>query len=271
MGNNMIEVKKEAWDFLLYSYFGLTAQEKNETLDNFKKRAALHCAQRAYLDLARTLTFHEDLKQKKGIEEKRGDYWKNQFRNNMCKSVVDKILNDYFNDSSRHGEICKAIIDEAKKQEFKTKNGKMQPILVRDTKENTEPFYFGQAQKWLNMTLKYMRLLGCWSDEMELLKDELDIPVDSFIMEAASKEPKIMIPRKDGKVSSKYSESASKPWSQWVDTEYDKFQNSLRTSLKDKNLSPIDWEGEAWINTAEVRKQSENKKLENYVKDHNFE
>ena len=48
----MAHLKKEAQDFLIYSYFGIDSMESTP-----KEEIAVKCAYRAYLDLARTVTY----------------------------------------------------------------------------------------------------------------------------------------------------------------------------------------------------------------------
>lgn len=51
----MTEVKNnKAFDFLLYSYFGIKESDLN---DQSKKEIPYICAKRAYLDLARTVEY----------------------------------------------------------------------------------------------------------------------------------------------------------------------------------------------------------------------
>ena len=115
-------------------------------------------------------------------------------------------------------------------------------------------FHYGQAQKWLNMTLKYMIIMGFWTKKFNSIIEVLHVPVDSYIMEAASI-LEIMLPRKNGDYG-KYFESSSKPWSKWNKDDYVKFQENLRIALKNKNPSetPIEWEAHAWIEVAQNKK-----------------
>ena len=117
---------------------------------------------------------------------------------------------------------------------------------------------YGQAQKWLNMMLKYVLMTA----EDSALKNYLHIPVDSYIMQAVgSDNPKLKyflklecVPQKNGTVG-KYSESTSKPWSKWNYEEYIAFQNCIREAISESSYSfPIEWENEAWIEIAEYRK-----------------
>ncbi|MCI9448922.1 MAG: hypothetical protein HFE30_01550 [Clostridiales bacterium] len=91
-------------------------------------------------------------------------------------------------------------------------------------------FTYGHAQKWVNMTMKYLYIL----DEANFsdVFDFLHIPIDSLIIDLATSEL-----------------SVSKPkfaWSKIPDYDtYFSYQTKLRDSIKD--ISPMRWEMKAWI------------------------
>lgn len=212
----MINVKDEAWDFLCYSYFEIL----NTDTDDVK---AKKCAHRAYLDLARTLSYD-----KNSDEEDRKD-----FVHRICELIVQKIGN-----KEDHFDICQAVCTAAKAEN----------ILINGYKRN-EKFYYGQAQKWVNMTMKYMWLIGLIED-----RSALHIPVDSYIMEAASEEG-IQLPQKSSNNYGKFS-FESLPWSKWEEPHYKKFVEKSVILGE----CPIDWEFKAWINVAEKHKKKNNQK-----------
>ena len=252
--NKIIDLSPMAIEFLLYSYFGIVNEEVMEEED-----VALKCAHRAYLDLCRTIEFNEELKGIKGSEEKCSKYIKAEFCNIICLTIVSQIKEVLYNNEKsfddKHKTICSNIITKANSVMFKWKNEEYEKILVND-------LTYGQVQKWLNMTLKYLYLLGVWKDELSSLKDELHIPVDSFVMEAANKDDrfKVNIPYKNKEGKGKYSENNSKPWSGWDFKEYVDFQNSF------KNCSRIEWESENWIKIAQERRFNEQNKLVETIK-----
>lgn len=251
------ELNQEAIDFLLYSYFGIRNDED-------EKSVALKCAQRAYLDLNRTLEYNKELKKDKGIDAQSGELCRGQFKNIICEVIVSqiykRILNNCKNFEDEHENICKLTIKLADGFKFKSHEDSSNYSIL-----STE-FKYGQAQKWLNMTLKYMWLLGLWKDKLDALN--LHVPVDSYILRAVSEqnekkknEEKVLIPRKDGKNSYKYSESCTKPWSEWHWEEiekYKKFQEKLGENRKK-------WEGKAWIDIAEKKKEEEKARIEEAV------
>lgn len=110
-------------------------------------------------------------------------------------------------------------------------------------------FTIGQAQKWLNMTLKYLWLLNILPDGLN--EEYLHIPVDSYIIEAVGA-------KKDNyqyglELVSPISKSS---WSSWDN--YDKymdFQDEVKKVIKEKynSLTPLEWESLAWIEVAKSK------------------
>ena len=89
-----------------------------------------------------------------------------------------------------------------------------------------------------------------WDNQIEPFKKYLHIPVDSYIMEAASKMLDIKIIDKQGQYNL-YKIGVSKPWSKWGYNDYIKFQEDIRNAVKG---CPMDWEFEAWNETKNRRK-----------------
>ena len=216
-------------EFLKYAYFNMTKGDSmNDTL--------IKCAEKAYLDLCRTIKFNTENKDtRKGAKQK------------ICEMLVHEydILENAVKGSDEkqnafdceHKRICEEIIN---------------------TYSEISELTYGQAQKWLNMMLKYVLMTA----EDFALKNYLHIPVDSYIMQAVgSDNPKLKyclklecVPKKVGTVG-KYSESTSKPWSKWNYEEYIAFQNCIRKAISESGYSsPIEWENKAWIEIAEYRK-----------------
>lgn len=194
------------------------------------------CADRAYLDLCRTIKFKTDDRNVK-----------TEYKAQICGMLVKE-----------YDVLLNAVESSDDKQStFDSEHKRICEEIIKTYSEISELTY-GQAQKWLNMMLKYVLLV----EGDSVLKSYLHIPVDSYIMQTVgSDNPKLKhclklecVPKKDGTVG-KYSESSSKPWSKWNYDEYIAFQNSVRTAVSkcDYN-SPIEWENEAWIEVAEFRK-----------------
>ena len=216
-------------EFLKYAYFNMT---KGDSMNDI----LIKCAEKAYLDLCRTIKFNTENKDtRKGVKQK------------ICEMLVHEydILENAVKGSDEkqnafdceHKRICEEIIN---------------------TYSEISELTYGQAQKWLNMMLKYVLMTA----EDSALKNYLHIPVDSYIMQAVgSDNPKLKhclklecVPQKDGTVG-KYSESTSKTWSKWTYEEYIAFQNCVRKAVSESDYtSPIEWENKAWIEIAEYRK-----------------
>lgn len=210
-----MKIEKATLEFLWYSYFGVSMQ-KAETMN--KNNLIEICAKRAYRDLNRTLRFTKDYKDKKDDDK--------DFCNKVCEFITENI-SKLFNAGSfdnEHKELCSTLKTNA-----------------NDTGYFEKDFTYGHAQKWLNMTLKYMLLMGFWKEQFEKIKNELHVPVDSYIIKKF---------RKEFKPKYKYNES----WSTWEDYDnvYMQFQKELRCSIKGK--APIEWEGPAWIEIADELK-----------------
>lgn len=247
----------EAEKFLLYAYFGITENDEN---------AKLKCAERAYLDANRNMQFVDELKSDKGKIGNRNKYIKRRFKEIISQEIVQKIeeLNSS-NFDSKHHEICRMIKEKSYILCF-IENKEEKPILKSE-------LTYGLAQKWLNMTLKYMWLLGLLKDE---LKDCLHVPVDSYIMEAAAGRNRykevltegigVKLPHKNGGTIDKYIEDKVLKWSNWMGVEnfddinnsdYHRFQQQVRKTPK----TPIEWENNAWIEISE-RVNKEQKKVQ---------
>lgn len=216
-------------EFLTYAYFGIT---KADPKDIILKKSA----ERAYLDLCRTIKFkteNEDVK--------------TEYKAKICGMLVKE-----------YDVLLNAVESSDDKQStFEIEHNRICEEIIKAYSEISE-FTYGQAQKWLNMTLKYVFLV----EGDSVLKSYLHIPVDSYIMQTVgSDNPKMKhclklecVPKKDGTVG-KYSESTSKPWSKWNYDEYIAFQNAVKIAVSESDYkSPIEWENEAWIEVAEFRK-----------------
>ena len=77
--------QQAAQKFLLYAYFGIVDSDDNDA-------RAKKCAQRAYLDVNRTIEFNESLKESSG----RNSYIKRQFQEKVseliARGIHDKII-----------------------------------------------------------------------------------------------------------------------------------------------------------------------------------
>ena len=230
--------KKNALNFLLYSYFGVTRDsDENELL-----RAA---ASRAYQDAAsRVLVLSVS------------DDEKDRLRNDGCEALVTFLrklpVEDY---DKAHNALC----------------DNLQKIYSGSTTADCG-FTYGIAQKWVNMTMKYIFVLSTlienkgFSTEYaaKLPEKEMHIPLDSYMLEyIAQKDTKKFVGSPCMKIPAKgenggetyYSSDKTLAWSKYPDDDtYMKVQNGVREKMRGCWESPLDWEGPAWIEVAKSRK-----------------
>lgn len=245
-------ISDNAANFLLSSYFGI---EFSALRPEDEDIIILKCAQRAYKDLCRTIAFRENVsasglsnQKKKEIEASH-----REFRNEICQEIrrliSESLLTaDVSSFDKRHNEACIKICCKA--AEF--------DVLALEPDGNGEEkeFHYGQAQKWLNMTMKYMWLLGLWKDQFDSLISVVHIPVDRYIMEAIWKndeEEKVPLPLCKGKKRDsrrKLGDDKVISWSKWEKPEYVAFQKALRQWCGE---APLEWEGKVWIEIARSR------------------
>ena len=256
-------LEQQAQEFFVYTTLGIVPKKifkdgnYNKTLSqyncldnidinnidiNYKVYCIFKCARAAYNDLSRTLRYQEayksSSKNKKALEEKENKI------NCVCATLTRAIYNDG-NTFADAEELFKELVEGDNPQECLSDLFK---CLSEDKKTN-QKFHFGQVQKWVNMTLKYLYLLGIVKDEDDV--KALHIPIDSYIMKALT-ENEIKFPKQSGDYGS-YSDSNSVKWSRLNEDEYKKIVEEYRkTSSIGKN--PIMWEHNAWIKQAEKEK-----------------
>lgn len=248
------QVSETAADFLYYYLLGVTLEDIEKLND---KEMSLICANRAYLDMNRTLKFSEPCEKKEEKEKRKC------FCHTICDLIVKKVLNmlenshtDQFDDW--HSETCLQIINVAR--QFPGFNKENILDIIENSysdKDKNERFYYGQAQKWLNMTIKYMWITGKWNEEIKSKMSVLHVPVDSYIIEGVWNRDGwedvlkgILVNGKEK--SGRFSSDKVVPWSKWDETQYKDFQVALRTKLK-KEQTPFEWEEETWIEIAKLR------------------
>lgn len=254
----MTEVKNnKAFDFLLYSYFGIKESDLNDQSKKSKKGIPYICAKRAYLDLARTVEYRyssselEEKKSKKSSKEDKDKATnfidsKNELIKNICENILFPIetkegeisfKNSYFDDW--HKAKCREIIN------FMNNSIDKSNTKILNKKEK---FTIGQAQKWVNMTLKYLWLLNALPTGVE--PEYLHVPIDSYIIEIAYDNK-----NKFENALGLLEEKPKKSWSKLSEyEEYFKIQEAIREAIKTNATNetiPIKWESLAWIEVAE--------------------
>ena len=230
--NNSIRLRKQATDFFLYAYFGIIENDDYRTI-------IYKCVRRAYLDMNRTLKIKSDVP---------GPTFQEVYAKKITEIIESK---DSITDIQ--SECYKLFFDytEEKDQPQKGLKKFLGTKEIKDkSKRRGNCFYFGQAQKWINMSLKYLWLLGIINDDEA---KDLDVPIDSIIMLAASEEFGVEYPTDTKPQKRKaYSQSSTMPWSKINSSEYKTIQNKIKGEIKDKN--PTEWESDKWIEYAEKKK-----------------
>ena len=253
----MTEVKNnKAFDFLLYSYFGIKESDLNDQSKKGIPYICAKCAKRAYLDLARTVKYSyssselEEMKSKKSSKEDKDKATnfidsKNELIKNICENILFPI-------ETKEGEISFKNSDfddwhKAKCEEIiNFMNNSIDKSNTKILKE--EKFTIGQAQKWVNMTLKYLWLLNALPTGVK--PEYLHVPIDSYIIEIAY-DNKNKFENALGLLEEKPKES----WSKLPEYKtYFKIQEAIRKAIKTNATNetiPIKWESLAWIEVAE--------------------
>lgn len=251
-----------AINFLLFSYFSFSLKSLQEK----DADTILHyLIARAYRDAASHVLSIEN-NNPRDLEEEGPD-----------KKIIDAIQNltkekDIFQSWDQytewHKSLCSRLQDCYEKTAYK-----------KDAAGKTRPFTLGIAQKWVNMTMKYMVIIKdlqqMWSNELdgtpfikqygsmiESVRPSLHVPVDSYILDAVwGLDHNIPMPCKNGKqITNKQKENDHFPdaivaWSKWreYDGDYSKFQKTLYEKLSALHNTVIEWEADAWITQAEKR------------------
>lgn len=194
--NPTITVERERFDLLLYALFGL---EKNPYLAS---------SRRAYRDFCRTLHL--------GGESGR------DFR-----EFVDRLLEERIRRLLGARDLTQEKYDE----------------WHRDTCGEVISFYrkagvefnIGQAQKWVNMTMKYLYVYGV--PGVSAIYGLLHAPVDQYVLAVAESE--LRIPR---------------PWAAWSKMDdYDVYLDYQRAIREKVAGAPLRWEFSGWNEEAARR------------------
>ena len=98
-------------------------------------------------------------------------------------------------------------------------------------------FFIGQSQKWLNMTMKYLYIIGACSFDGYF--EFLHIPLDNYIFDISARELSVAKP--------------NKAWSRMenYDDEYLAYEKRLWKAIGD--TAPLRWEFRAWMKEARKR------------------
>lgn len=163
---------------------------------------------RAYLDLCRTLR-NANGKSFSKISKGTKSKMKTAIAETIGNHVTDMPCFDQDSFDKWHEDTCNTIIE-----------------VFEQTIDNGWELSYGQAQKWLNMTLKYLYMLSYDFSETQLSR--FHAVIDNYILDEANRI------------------GVSKPptsWSRWDHDEYVKYQKELRERVKESLFA---WEFKAW-------------------------
>lgn len=160
--------------------------------------------------------------------------------------------------------------------------------------ENKEAFSYGNAQKWVNMTVKYLYVFYNiyapenpehdfsteWKAVLDNYGKDFHVPIDNYILEniwdkalqnCESGEKRKCdkdrwrcmlgyIVKDEKKIHSEnYNSEKVIAWSKWDSTKYKNFQEKIKETIKkpqkEKEENPLDWEADAWIKIAKKRNE----------------
>lgn len=270
-------VMKNAFEFLLYSYFGITSDSKiDEILTASIKRAYQDASSHVLSVKEDKDDFNATLKK---YNESEKEYKQNGKLNEVLRNIGTQFLHeeikflieskDDIDYNDFHVHLCNRLIELYKADDKECEYYK------KDKHGNLRKFTYGIAQKWVNMTMKYLYLLHDLFDCDTIrndsfikidkficnYKEDFHVPIDSYIIDAVweNKDIDVIVPgcNKDKHyINGKKKEFKNRPsehftrWSKLNDTDYVNFQKSLCDKLKDKNIIPIEWEGPTWLQVA---------------------
>lgn len=228
-------------DFFAYTYLKVSRYTRKNIFDYNNEECIAKAIERAYKDATMMGAYNSliskdnsNLKNKSNeAKEKAVQLLQGKF--GISEKIVSIAINDF---DTWHREVCESLVETY--QEIKDEN-------------NKNFFTYGNAQKWLNMTLKYLWLLDMLPGGIDGAL--LHAPIDSYILQKLENSIE-NISAENG--SYKYN---GETWSQLSDYEhYIELQKTIRTLAKAENKSVIEWENEAWIEMAVARKNAEREK-----------
>lgn len=224
-----INVDKDTLKFLKFSYFS--------DLTNLIEAAV----NRAYRDMCRTLNLKDiDENDKKNFKKEVKIILKNIIKDEDKNQNINNIKNQDELDIWHH-RICDNIIEKCKKiEKYK---------ITKESNKKKIQLTYGQVQKWVNMTIKYLYILEVEGYTFNSVFEYLHIPIDKYILEVVEKKLEIKRP--------------VDAWSRWDNyDEYLKYQNDIREKIREKidtDTPPLRWEFKTWLEKAQEEKIGDNK------------
>ena len=249
---------KNAVEFMLYTYYKLDFSS-----DTTKEKIFDTAIRKAYSDATNQGAYNTLVKDNAEAEK-----IKNEYNVKVKNIIIDKI-----NKLNECSEFSQEIYDSWFHDACNVLVNNYKDVKINGT--DKEAFTYGNAQKIVNMTMKYLAMLievfSVFDENRDIvivygkLFDKiykyLHSPVDSFIIEAVwNRDEEIDgIPYIYEKLNKNkpgaYSSEKYISWSKWEDKEvYDNFKNLIFEIANKENKCPLDWEGTNWIEISKKRK-----------------
>ncbi len=197
---NEVLIEQNLLETLKFLYFGST--------DNCYKASS----KKAYLDFCRTIVFNG------------ADF----INRKECENIADLLIEN---------EISNIVGSEIASQEkYNEWHCSLCNKIIRIYTTKNIDFHFGQAQKWINMTVKYLYLIN--DIDLSKIINYAHIPLDNYVFKAAEKELGIKQPIKS--------------WSRMDNQEYTTYQLELRDAIIKNRETPLKWEMIYWLKEAKL-------------------
>ncbi len=260
-------------DTLYFFYFGITLDEleNDDSLEKVVKKALFDATMQGAFN-SRVKDDHKENARKA----------KNAVINTMLDALTNKNCDDCNEQTCPETKVSFEDIKDKKGYDDWHKqtccNIKKQFEDIKDEKEN-EAFTYGNAQKVVNMTMKYLYLLSKSSQVksckvLNSVKKKaafLHMPIDSYIIDALfennvldykqckeDEELKELVGSWRGKGKPSKNDNVKK-WSRWDYNLYRAVQNQIFDKNKEigNEYYVIDWENDLWIEQAKNRSRED--------------
>ena len=231
-------VSESCCRFLLWGYFKI---DGTEDVDDVIKSAI----NKAYDDATRQGAFNTRYDKNTDVH---------QIKNGALECMLEKVkkIESY---DEWHKSTCDEIVKKFKDVKYKNDGLK-------------DAFTYGNAQKFVNMTIKYLYVIGniinLNGDGFEgwyknnIIKFEADfhIPIDNYILQYLYKDNILSNKIKEIDANEYYKiigRNCEYSWSQIPSYDaYLEFQNEIKKIIGNKDM-PLEWENEVWIKIARKR------------------
>lgn len=245
--------------FLVYTLFGESYCEVLKMASESMDSDLDLCAQRAYRDLSRTLRFcaANGKDGRKETEAKKKELLKKAREAIVSGSNVLLHAEPQDEFDCLHEKLCGEEVDvDSYRSIVATARKAHGSDVHKPVGEGEKTFYPGQAQKWLNMTLKYYWILDLpqFGNVLRRVDRYSHAPIDGYFLNMLKNEGLLAsakIENSDNSAAAKKVIKAVRaPWSQWSYENYAEIQALARDLSESSGCCPLDWEMHAWLDTS---------------------